>query len=221
MEDYPSNTRSDQDARKTPRPTRPTKAPEKRVAAPVVDGSKVVRRKKPLGRRMSETFFGTDAKSVAGFVVMDVFVPAAKDLIVDMVTQGIERSLFGDVRGSRSRAGRPGDRTYVSYGGASRPSSGRRDPRDDPRPSLSRRSRAQHEFDEIILGTRVEAEEVLDRLYDILNKYETASVADLYELLDITANPVDEKWGWDDLRGSGVIRRRDGYLLNLPSPVSI
>lgn len=223
MEDFPSNTRSDQDARKTkmsrtggPAAKMPAE-PEKRVKKAVVSKGDVVRKKKPLGRRMSETFFGGDARSVAGFVFMDVLVPATKDLIVDMVTQGIERSLYGEVRGQgrRSPAGRPGSRDHTPYSRISSGSS-RRDPREEPR--LTRRSRARHEFEDVILPSRVKAEEVLDGLYDILSKYEQVSVADFYDLLDETSEPVDEKWGWEDLRGSSVIRRRDGYLINIPSP---
>jgi hypothetical protein len=75
-----------------------------------------------------------------------------------------------------------------------------------------------HDFNEIILATRVEAEEVLDRLFDILNKYQTVSVSDLYELVGITANFTDEKWGWTELRGSQVAKVRNGYLLDLPRP---
>ena len=75
-----------------------------------------------------------------------------------------------------------------------------------------------HDFNEIILGTRVEAEEVIDRLFDLLSKYDNASVADLYELVGITANFTDEKWGWTDLRGASVAKVRNGYLLDLPRP---
>jgi hypothetical protein len=92
--------------------------------------------------------------------------------------------------------------------------------RDEPR-SISRRARATHDFDEIILPTRVEAEEVIDRMFDIVSQYETATVADLYELVGINSNYTDGKWGWSDFRGAGVSRVRNGYLLDLPRPESL
>jgi hypothetical protein len=49
--------------------------------------------------------------------------------------------------------------------------------------------------------------------------YGQASISDLYELVGITANFTDNKWGWTDLRSSSVSRARDGYLLNLPRPI--
>jgi uncharacterized protein YerC len=86
---------------------------------------------------------------------------------------------------------------------------------------MSRQARATHNFDEVILPTRREAEEVLDFLHDLLTRYETVSVSDLYELVGETGNFTDEKWGWTDLAGASVSRVRDGYLLNLPRPVPI
>jgi hypothetical protein len=83
---------------------------------------------------------------------------------------------------------------------------------------MSQRGRAKHDFDEIVLDQRSEAEEVIDRLYDVVNKYEQATVADLYDLVGLSSNHTDHKWGWTDLRGSGVSRIRDGYLLDLPDP---
>jgi hypothetical protein len=83
---------------------------------------------------------------------------------------------------------------------------------------MSRQGRARHDFDEIVLDERSEAEEVLDRLFDVVNKYESATVADLYDLVGLPSTHADYKWGWTDLRGAGVSRIRDGYLLDLPDP---
>lgn len=192
--------------------------PQNKKIEKIVEGE-VVRRKKPLGKRFSETFVGGDARSVASYVVLDVLVPAAKDTIADAFSQGIERMLFGEVRSSSRRTGhRPGGNNgYVSYNrfapGAASPARNRDDGR-----NVSRRARASHDFDEIILATRVEAEEVIDRLFDLVSRYESATVADLYELVGVSGNYTDDKWGWIDIRGAGVTRVRNGYLLDLPKP---
>jgi hypothetical protein len=83
---------------------------------------------------------------------------------------------------------------------------------------LSRRARANFDFDEIILPTRVEAEEVIDRMFDLVAKYEMVTVADLYDLVGIQGNYTDEKYGWEDVRGAGVTRVSNGYLLDIPRP---
>lgn len=83
---------------------------------------------------------------------------------------------------------------------------------------MSRRGRSNHEFDEIVLSTRVEAEEVIDRLMDLISRYQSASVADLYELVGEPKTHIDEKWGWTDLREATYTKLRNGYVLDLPKP---
>ena len=73
--------------------------------------TEVVRRKKPLGRRISDTFAQADASTVWNFVVMDVILPAAKDMISEAVSQGIDQMLFGGEQRYRGRKG-----TGVGYG---------------------------------------------------------------------------------------------------------
>jgi hypothetical protein len=68
------------------------------------------------------------------------------------------------------------------------------------------------------LETRTEAEEVIDRLFDMVSRYDSASVADLYALVGLASTHTDYKWGWTDVRGAGVSKIRGGYLLDLPEP---
>lgn len=206
MDNFPSNSQ---------RPVKPkSEGKEVKKVEKVIEGE-VVRRKKPLSKRFAETFMGGSAKGVWEYVLMDVLIPAAKDTITDAVSQGVERMIFGDSRSPSSRARRSGSSYgYTSYNKMSSTYSSRRDNRREP----SHRARSSHDFDEIILSTRVEAEEVIDRLFDLVSKYETASVADLYDLVGVNGSYTDEKWGWTDLRGAGVSRTRSGYLLDLPRP---
>lgn len=213
MEEFPSNAKRPVESEKTERPK----------VEKVVTG-KVVQAKKPLGRRFAEVFVGGDARSAWASVLMDVLVPALKDMASDAVTQGFERMIYGDSSpASRRRpTSRFGTGTYTSYNRYSRPSMSQGPtPRPDEPRTLSRRSRSMHDFDEIVLETRAEAEEVLDRLFDIIDNYKVATVSDLYDLVGITGAFTDEKYGWDDLRGTKVVRSRNGYLVDLPRPVAI
>lgn len=215
MENFPSNSH-----RTKPAHTEEVKPEEKKVTQ-VVTGE-VTRRKKPLGKRLSETFIGGDATSVWSYVAFDVMIPAAKDMIADAFSQGVERMLFGDVRspsrrGGGSRYGSPAG--HVSYNRFS--GSGTRREREETRPRMSPRARASHDFDEIILDTRAEAEEVLERMFDVMNQYQQVTVADLYDLVGVTGNYTDQNWGWQELRGAGVTKAGRGYLLDLPKPESL
>ncbi|MDB5716123.1 MAG: hypothetical protein JWO15_3520 [Sphingomonadales bacterium] len=207
MTDFPSNSR---------RPERPREPDEPKRVEQVVQG-KVTQRKTPLGRRMSRNLFGGDVHSVWGYVFGDVLIPAARDAIADAVNGGIERVIFGDGGGSRSRH-RSSSRGHTPYNRYSSPQSR---PRDEPRRELSHRARANHSFDEIILDSRVEAEDVIRRLDDLAERYDAVSVRDLYSMVGITSSYTDEKWGWTDLRDAYVSRVRNGYLLNIPKPEPI
>lgn len=207
MEDFPPNSkRSQEGAREAP----------KRVEQ--VTSGEVVRRKKPLGKQFKSTFFGGDGRTAADYVIFHVLIPAVKDMIVEAGQTAIERIIHGESRSMRRRGmgGPPsGASGHIDYRGMSN--------RDDrppmPRGGPSRRARARHDFDDIVLSSRSEAEEVIDRLFDLINRYEAATVADLYELTGIQASHTDNKWGWTDMRGSTVARvRNGGYLLNLPDP---
>jgi hypothetical protein len=204
MDEFPGNSRKE-------------RVKEEKVIERVTQGE-AVRRKKSLGKRFKETFVGGDAKSVWAYVAFDVLIPAAKDMIADAGSQGLERLIFGESRyRPRSRHSGPGG--YVSYNRFSTPSRGGGLDRDrEQRREVSRRARSSHDFDEIVLESRGEAEEVIDRLFDLVSRYESATVADLYELTGINGNYTDEKWGWTDIRGAGVSRVHGGYLLDLPRP---
>lgn len=182
--------------------------PEKKIT-PVVEGS-VTTKKPGLGRMFVQTFTGFDARGAMEYVVLDVLIPAAKNMVADAVSQGTERMIFGEAR-SVSRSG-PKANAWTPYGKFSTtPSTVKADPI-----TMSRQARATHNFDDIVLNNRVDAERVINGLYDLLNEYEVVSVKDLYSLLGVTSAYTDQSWGWTDLRGSDIVRITQGYLLKLP-----
>lgn len=171
----------------------------------VVKGS-VKRKKESTADKFKKAFFGEDVVNVKDYVIFDVMIPALKATFSDMVSNGIEVLLFGESKGRRKKDGK-------SYSGYYRRSDDR--DRDRDRRNGVPRSSA---YDDIVLDSRGEAEEVLSQLTDLAYDYGQASVADLYDLVGISANFTDEKYGWfkGDLRSARVCRVRDGFLLELP-----
>lgn len=210
MDSYPSNSNY---AKESKIPTAEP-APEKKIEK-VIEGE-VVRRKKPWTKRFSEALIGGDSRTVSVYILQDVLIPAAKDAIADAMSQGVERMLYGEARSVSRRSGRRGG--YTSYNKIYSPNTPPWENRREETRSITRRSRATHNFDEIILQTRAEADEVLERLFDLIGSYQTATVADLYELLGVTGSYTDDKWGWSELPGADVVRIPRGYLLKLPRP---
>lgn len=179
--------------------------------------SDAVRRKKSLRRKFSEVFVAGSAKTAFSYAIWEVLLPAAKDTVVEVITQGVEKLFFGESRRSRGtttpQAGPTGYVSYNRYAMQNRMSS--------PQRVISRQARARHDFDEIVMDDRTEAEEVIDRLYEVISRYESATVADLYQLVGLSSSHTDYKWGWTDIRGAGVSRSGNGYVLDLPEPIPL
>lgn len=197
-----------------------SKTPQERPEVQRVTTSDVIRRKKPLGKRIGEAFSGDDARSVGSYILMDVLIPATKDLIVDVVIQSVQRSLYGSSRPTRSYSSNSGNTPYNRYSGSRTTSSGPGRPpwaKEEPR-RMSRQSKSNHNFDEIVIQSRIEAESIIDSLRLLIEKYDVATVTDFYKCVGITADFTDNDWGWYDLSGAAVIRIREGYLVDLPGP---
>lgn len=161
-------------------------------------------KKKSEVKKFADTFIAEDITSVKDYILMEVLLPAAKKAISDIVTNGIDMILYGETRSkSKSRESRV---SYTKYYDRDR---------DYDRPTRTR-GRYGYDYDDIILDTRKEAEEVLDRMDDLIDNYGMVSVADLYDLVGVSGNYTDNKYGWTNLRNADVQRVRDGYLLKLP-----
>jgi hypothetical protein len=179
-----------------------------------VTSGEAILKKKSLWRQFKEVFIAGDVKSSIRYVIFDIWLPGVRDMILEGGYGGLEKLIVGETRRRGSISPQHGPTGYVSY---NRYAMGR-SPIPAPQRVMSRMARARHDFDEIVLESRPEAEEVIDRLFDLVSRYDTATVADLYELVGLPSSHTDHKWGWTDLRGAGVTRVRDGYLLDLPDP---
>lgn len=166
-------------------------------------------RKQPVGRKIADSFISEDAGSVKNYLLMDVLVPAIKDTLSDIIKSGIDMILFGESRAS-SGGRRIGSSNVVSYQSYyNKPQS--RQTRNTQTVRLK-----GYEFEDIVLENRADAEEVLSRLIGLTREYGMASVTDLYELVGLDPSYMDNKYGWYDLKGAGIERVRDGFILALP-----
>lgn len=154
-----------------------------------------------------------DARSVGETVLWDVIIPTVKNLISDTVTRGIESMLYGGDSRPRSRS------SYSDYSGYSRP----KGTRDRPAERRERRSarHAEPERNEIIFDTRSDANDVIDRMSDLIDQYGQVSLADLNALIGASSNFVDDNWGWTDMGSFDVRQVRDGFMLTHDEPQSL
>ena len=198
MEDYkPNSHRSIEEVNNPPA--------EKKEIKPVVKG-KVVKKKNNV-RKLTDVFVSEDVQNVKSYILMDVLVPAIKKAISDIVTNGIDMMLYGESGRTKKRS----SADYVSYNRYY----DRRD-RDERYVTKSRYS-----YDDIIFESRAEAEEVLDRMSEIIDTYGAVSVADLYDLVDVSGTYTDNNYGWDNVHNAEAVRVRDGYILKLPKIIAL
>jgi hypothetical protein len=82
-------------------------------------------------------------------------------------------------------------------------------------------SRVRHGHEDIIVDNRDDANDIVSQLIDLVERFDVATVPDLYAMIGKTPSFTDEKYGWvdvDDLRRVEIRRLRDGWLIDLPRP---
>lgn len=177
---------------------------EKKVEK-IVKGKARIKKKNSI-YKLTDVFVPEDVTSIRTMVVTDVLIPYAKKIISDTV----DMFLYGESgRNSKVREnnGRTPYRSYYDNGYERR--------------SSTNRARSVYSYDDVILDTRGEAEEVLSAMDDIIAEYGIVSVLDLYDLVGISSSPMDAKYGWTDIRTAKAVRYGDGYILRLPRALVI
>ena len=177
---------------------------EKPKTQKVIEGTAKTK-KKTGARKLADIFLPEDVTSVKEYIFWERIVPAIKDIIHDTV----DTFLYGESRRPNYSSYSSGSR--ISYSGYSSSNT-----RSDPRKDVNR-PRNAFDYDDIIFDSRIQGEQVLDNLIDILDQYNIVTVSDLYDSAGITTtNYMVNRYGWDNLADSSVVRVREGYTLKLP-----
>jgi len=182
---------------------------EKKKVEKVIAGT-VKSKKKSEIRKFTDVFISEDIDNVKSYILLDVLIPAIKKAISDIVTNGIDMILYGETGKTKSYS----TASKVSYRSYYDGRNGRID-------YSSIRTKIGYNYDDIIFDNRGEAEDVLSRMDELISTYGLVSVADLYDLVGITGNYTDNKYGWTNIRSASVIRVRDGYMLKLPKALPL
>lgn len=182
-------------------------SPEKKVIA------KAKVQKKSAIKEALRTFFVQDLPEIAEHLVIDVAIPAAKNAITDMVTQGIQQLLYGEVDPRRRPAS-----GYTSYSSSSRNNRGnayyspretdRREPR-KPKPT---------NVEDLVFDTRGDAVDVIEYVAEQIEEYGQVSVADLMSSVGIQPRYTDERWGWTTTDAFEIRQIREGWLVSADRP---
>lgn len=173
----------------------------------VVTGNVSVKQKKGFGKFLS-IFFGDEEEigDIKNHIVGDLVVPTIKDILLDSLA-----ALLG-VSGRRYSSSRRSSVDRVSYGkfyddSRSRP--------------VAARTSAMFNTDDVSFAEKGDAEYVLDRLFELLERYGVVRVTDFYDLAGVSVDYTAGKYGWNSLRNAKVMRTRDGYIIDLPRAMPI
>lgn len=178
--------------------------------------SEVTVKKKSGFRGFLNNFVSEDAGSVGSFLVNEVLIPGIQSIIYNGGV-GILDNLFPNANiGTARRRSSIDNVSYRSFYDRNRD-------RDRDRDTRSSRPKNMFDFDDIIIRSKGEAELILDKMYDILDRYHVVSVGDFYELVGIDTHASDYNYGWMNLHNGNcrVIRSNGGYLIDLPKALPI
>lgn len=162
-------------------------------------GSAVVKPKKGLAKVKA---------TLTSDAMADTFFPVVKKAAYEILKDTIQMVIFGEVRRD-TRSGR--ESQYVSY----RDYADRNRDRDR---GATRDVRRGIQLDDVYFKSRIEAEELIEALDDIIYKCGSASVFDLYDTIGADTVHTDNKYGWYSVRGFRVVSTRDGFRLDMPRP---
>lgn len=181
---------------------------EREKLKPIVSSDAVVTTKTPLVKKIASRFIKTDATDIKSYLISEVIIPGLQNAILDSIAM-----MFGKSIDSRDRDRRRGSRTDYrsSYKGTDYSSRSKSRDRDDDR----YREDDKVDYRNIILRDRRDAEDIVNALYDTIDKDGQVTIAELLELVGESSEFTDLRWGWTSTRDIKVTRVRSGYLIDV------
>lgn len=164
------------------------------------------------GSATDKTFGGlihATVNDICEYVIYEVLIPTIKRTAYDIICNSA-----GMVFGEKNASNKTANANRVSY---------REYYEKKDRPSYLRSDRNvnSYSYKDLIFTDRGDAESVLERMYEILERYDAVSIAELFELSGEPSSYTDNKYGWTDLRDARVRPVRGGYIIQLPRAITL
>ena len=164
----------------------------------------------------------SDIQDVTSYIINDVAVPAAKDTIVNMITNGANMLFKGEANpgGYSSRSNGAVGNSRVDYG---RPYAQSRSVRSDDGRSISSFNRgyggtSQMRYIDVVVETRDVAEDILNAIAQDTITYGMVPVRELYEMTGMPWTSADNDYGWSDVSSARIVPTRGGWKIMMPTP---
>lgn len=181
-------------------------------------GVKTVVRDKSTRRRIAEAFISEERGNIKEHVIFDVIIPAIKNAISDVITDGINMLLFGEKRKRKDGSGRT---AYGSFWASSVAETSRRS---EVNSGSSRSSMGR--YMDAAWESKDEADDILEQMTALFESYKAVTVADFFGMIDDPKNfpieSVHNKWGWKSLADVRVEKVGNGlWGISLPRPTHL
>lgn len=124
-----------------------------------------------------------------------------RDALRQIIADKVEQILFGDTPQPKNCSG-VNYRSYYDF--------------------KNSRPKTPDGYSHIHFPSRVDAENALDEMKDIINQYGVVTIADFYELSG-NHNFVynSSKYGWVNVDRCKIVRIKDGFKIDLPDPLPL
>lgn len=174
--------------------------------------------KQPLSERVINRLLSDDMMGIPDRLREEFLYPRLEDLGYELAVALVGMLFHREPRGGYSRRDRERRRDDDYRKDYSRMSESDRVPaRSNRRPS--------YDLEQIIFRTRKAAEEALDEVKDVCDKYDRVTVARFYEAAHLSSNGyTDNYYGWTDLSRvdyNDIVPVDGGYMIDMPPAVKI
>ena len=194
---------------------------EETAISPVVKPKQVAQgkvRKQGILRKFGHYIFEDTISMAKEYTFKEILLPGIRNLIFDTFNEMLARMLFkddaprpaGGLYRNITNPRRVGQTSYSRYYDAKQPQGARSTGsyRDMPR-----------DPDDIVLDTRAQATAVLDELDMVIRQYGQASIANFYDIVGVSGEWPDNRYGWTSIRGAQIKPTRDGFMILLPPTI--
>jgi len=193
---------------------------KEKVIKPVAKAKKA---RKTTFQLFKDSFIADEIGDLREYIIKDLVVPMIKDAIVDGIGNSLSMILYGEKSDYRYRSSRyssdhrspSGVRRYDYSRGYSY--SSKREREDD-----DRRIAKARQWEPLECESRQEALDILEQMSDILEEYDSVSLADMYDLGGVSTKPEDNNYGWRSLTSAHIRETRyRTYIIDLARPICL
>lgn len=163
-------------------------------------------------QKLASSFLAEDLKTVRDRIITEYALPMLKNGLYSILSSAFSIALFGEDQ-SRSNNSNYSRNSRNSYDGYYKQSNQNR--------GMGPRNSAATSWQEAVMDTRADAEEVLSQMKTAICDYGQVSVGDFYDLMGTTHNYTDNNYGWYDLDAAWIKAVAGGYQINFPKPTPL